>query len=249
MSFQNKKLLGTKSQMASLDFRTHHNVVIKFEAASLLLRILAFGIDIIIVSISIQLLFSLLPSIEFLQYFIFTIFAMMYHLLFELFNKGQSPGKKILKLRVITLEGELPTPNQTAIRWIFRLIDIGMSLGLIAISTIISSARSQRLGDLMAGTTVIKRPETFTDKLTILEKLKDVQFEIKYCDMIQYNDKEMFLIKSLLERTEKNPTPENQEKIRLVTKKLATDLNIKYPEKAELKFIKQALQDYILLTR
>ncbi|MBK7701315.1 MAG: hypothetical protein IPJ39_22640 [Saprospiraceae bacterium] len=76
--------------MANLDFRMHQNVVIRFEAASVGYRILAFMIDAIIVSICLSMSFYVLEGIEALSYLVVAIFVFMYHLIFEMFNKGQS---------------------------------------------------------------------------------------------------------------------------------------------------------------
>lgn len=235
--------------MANLDFRMHQNVVIRFEAASVGYRILAFIIDAIIVSICLSMGFYFLEGIEALSYLVVAIFVFMYHLIFEMFNKGQSPGKKIFKLRVVTLEGDLPSANQVAIRWIFRLVDIGMSVGLLAIASIMSSAKSQRLGDLMAGTTVIKRPDSYMDKLKEIESLQGKVQEIKYKDMKKYTDKEMILLKKVLDRYTVHPTEENKEKLTMLANKIALDMNVKYEPYAIDKFVRQALQDYVLLTR
>lgn len=79
-----------------------------------------------------------------------------YHLLFELAWEGQTPGKRQQKLRVVMVDGSTPTKAALIVRNLLRLVDVlptGYALGVI---TSIVSKRSQRLGDLAAGTVVLR---------------------------------------------------------------------------------------------
>lgn len=68
---------------------------------------------------------------------------------------GQTLGKKLLGLYVVDFKGETPTIGHTFVR---RMVDIFecITFGVLALITINYSKRNQRLGDMMAGTTVIK---------------------------------------------------------------------------------------------
>ncbi|MFN7133634.1 MAG: RDD family protein, partial [Myxococcales bacterium] len=79
-----------------------------------------------------------------------------YWIAFELLWRGQSPGKRLLKLRVVTLEGRPVGFFESALRNVARTADFlpfGYALGLL---TMASNERSRRLGDLLAGTVVIR---------------------------------------------------------------------------------------------
>ncbi|MDR2139518.1 MAG: RDD family protein [Tannerella sp.] len=86
---------------------------------------------------------------------LFLLPVLFYSLLWELFNRGQSPGKKLLGLRVVMKDGSTPTLGASLLRWLFLLIDIHLfqCLGLVFI---LVTKNSQRIGDLAAGTLVIK---------------------------------------------------------------------------------------------
>ncbi|HEX6573569.1 MAG TPA: stage II sporulation protein M [Gemmatimonadaceae bacterium] len=91
-------------------------------------------------------------------------FAIMwgYYVVFEALNDGQTPGKKIMKLRVV-MDGGYSVPfSASAIRNIVRLLD--MQPGLFAAVGIVSIAASRtgkRIGDFVAGTMVVReRPLT-----------------------------------------------------------------------------------------
>lgn len=89
-------------------------------------------------------------------YIMFLVFlpVLFYTFLWETFNNGQTPGKRVMKIRVVRKDGRRPTIGNYFMRWILEIVDIGISgLGLIVI---LLTHDSQRLGDLAAGTMVIK---------------------------------------------------------------------------------------------
>ncbi|MDB5236898.1 MAG: hypothetical protein JWR44_3891 [Hymenobacter sp.] len=79
-----------------------------------------------------------------------------YHLICEVFFNGQSIGKKARDIRVMRLDGTAPQLGDYLLRWLLRLIDTVMFGGLVAIIAIAANGRGQRLGDMAAGTTVVK---------------------------------------------------------------------------------------------
>jgi len=79
-----------------------------------------------------------------------------YNLVCELLLNGQSIGKKAMNIRVVRLDGTAPRLGDYLLRWLLRLVDTGIGGGLVAIITIAANGRGQRLGDLAAGTTVVK---------------------------------------------------------------------------------------------
>ena len=79
-----------------------------------------------------------------------------YFILFEWLMRGQTPGKKALKIRVIRDDGTPATIRELLVRNILRLIDfLPFSYGVGAI-VMFASRLSKRLGDIAAGTIVIK---------------------------------------------------------------------------------------------
>ena len=85
---------------------------------------------------------------------LFTLAFWLWDFLWETFNDGKTPGKKILKIRVINKDGSRPNLGSFFMRWLLGNIDIGCSC--IGLLFILLTKDSQRLGDLAAGTMVIK---------------------------------------------------------------------------------------------
>jgi uncharacterized RDD family membrane protein YckC len=79
-----------------------------------------------------------------------------YYIIAEMVTKGSSPGKRTLGLRVIRDNGLPIGFSQSLLRNLVRLVDFlpwAYGVGLIAVFV---SSRSQRLGDLVAGTLVVR---------------------------------------------------------------------------------------------
>ena len=73
------------------------------------------------------------------------------------FASGQTPGKKLVGIRVVTTAGTRLSLQAAILRNILRLIDEAFFIGLAAM---VSNSRRQRIGDLLAGTIVVRtRPE------------------------------------------------------------------------------------------
>jgi uncharacterized RDD family membrane protein YckC len=79
-----------------------------------------------------------------------------YYLLFELLWSGQSPGKRLIGLRVIREGGRPLDFSASALRNLIRVVDflpVGYGLGVL---TVFADPRARRLGDLAAGTLVVR---------------------------------------------------------------------------------------------
>jgi uncharacterized RDD family membrane protein YckC len=87
----------------------------------------------------------------------FLIFA-AYDVLFEVFASGRTPGKRLNGLRVVRVDGSPVTFFTSAIRNVLRLVDILPFVApyLAGIVTILVTRRNQRLGDVAAGTLVVR---------------------------------------------------------------------------------------------
>ncbi|MEN6337795.1 MAG: RDD family protein [Phycisphaerales bacterium] len=77
-----------------------------------------------------------------------------YFFFFELWMNGRTPGKKSLKIRVVRLEGGAVTFDAIAVRNLLRVVDFMGFYGVAGIVMFLTK-KSQRLGDLAAGTVVV----------------------------------------------------------------------------------------------
>ena len=84
---------------------------------------------------------------------LYFLLAFGYYLVLEA-TTGQTLGKKVMGLKVVALEGELSW-GKVAIRTILRILD-GLFLYLVGVICIAVSKKHQRIGDMAAGTIVVK---------------------------------------------------------------------------------------------
>lgn len=85
-----------------------------------------------------------------------------YYVIFETLNRGRTPGKALAGLRVVRLGGQPVGFMPSAIRNIVRLADgfniITFVIAPLGMVSILATNKNQRLGDLAAGTVVIREP-------------------------------------------------------------------------------------------
>lgn len=235
--------------MKNIEIATAHNIVFKYELASVMYRSLAFIIDLLILIAYSSLASVIFGWSTFLNYtFVFLAIA-FYHLLCEVFNRGQSIGKKILKLRVVTLRGTTPTVNDYLVRWVFRLVDITFSIGTLAIINISGSSKNQRIGDLIAQTSVVHLRNSQKMSLKGLEVLNESEEEIKYPGLARYTDEDMLLLKHALHRYINHKTDENKKILTDIGERIISDLEIKDKNEFTIDFLKELLNEYVLITR
>lgn len=86
------------------------------------------------------------------------IFAVQlgYPIGFETLWSGRTPGKAALGLRVVTVEGAPVGFRHAAVRAALGLVDFQLTFGTAAVLTALFSRRTQRLGDIVAGTLVLR---------------------------------------------------------------------------------------------
>jgi uncharacterized RDD family membrane protein YckC len=246
--------------MVELQINTTQNVNINFTAASVGERILAWGIDWLIkIAYGIviyQIMFKLLTIDEFIedmdfwsQMAIIAVFylpVIFYSLLFESLLDGQTPGKRILKIKVVKIDGYQATLSDFIIRWIFRIVDLNMMSGVIALITIITSPRNQRLGDMTAGTSVITLKNNVNINHTILEDLKQ-NYVPTYPSVIKLSDNDARIIKDTFKTAKKSKDYKTLIKLRSKILEVLELKEIKHSTDHE--FIDVILKDYNYYTQ
>lgn len=180
-------------------FITNQNIEINLELASLGDRIVAFIIDAFIIgcyAFFAAMIGAGISDGDPVVMIIVFIPIMFYSLLFEIFMNGQSPGKNVRDIKVVKLDGGAPGFGNYLLRWLLRPIDITI-YGAVAMMSIIITKNGQRLGDLAAGTTVIKVKERAQiDSIKSLKK--EDGYTIEFPQVKRLSDKQLELIKKSL---------------------------------------------------
>lgn len=93
--------------------------------------------------------------------------AWSYFILLEWLGNGQTIGKRMFGLRVIADDGAPASFTAVLIRNLVRIVDFLPSFYGIGLLAIVLSSRSQRLGDLAAGTFVVRAPRPRLDYFSL----------------------------------------------------------------------------------
>lgn len=232
--------------MQIVTVRTAQNVLIDYPVAGLVQRILAFILDVIILTAYAIVVSFLLVKLEIFEAWIRIICYLpmfFYDLIFEISMNGQSLGKRALNLKVVRVDGDNPTIGNYILRWLLRIIDIPL-WGSIAITSILLTRYGQRLGDLAAGTTVVKLVSVGdVTSQQILQHLEE-NYQPVFNQVVQLSDHDINLIKKALEmnRTLGNIQPVLQLESRI---KEMLGINSDMPP---VKFLYTIIKDYSHLT-
>jgi uncharacterized RDD family membrane protein YckC len=213
--------------MQTITVNTTQNVSIEYPIASIGDRILAYLLDRLILIVytiaAVALLMNLKIEIWWLYIILFGIPWMFYHLLFEIFMNGQSPGKRVMKVQVVRLDGTEPTIGDYLLRWIFSLIDFYILSGALAVVIIAMGGKGQRLGDVVAGTSVVKliaQKEITADQIFITP---EQSYTPTFPQVVQLNTKDVELIQRALEA---NNNFGNIQPVLIVTEKIKSLLGL-----------------------
>jgi uncharacterized RDD family membrane protein YckC len=242
--------------MQKIETSTQLNVDLQFELPTLIERVGAFFIDLFILIIAYGLIAS----------YIFIAFAndenkttyllaiapifMLYSLYFEALNNGRTIGKVALGLRVIKLNGKPCTINDYLMRWIFRLLDIHLSAGSVAIIAINASNKGQRVGDFLAQTTVVKFRNEIKSKAENISNIKSFDnYKVTYPLAKEFSEEQMLLLKTALDRYKINGNEAHEKALMEIVIRINKKFKINSLPKDYVTFLKTVLNDYVVLTR
>lgn len=245
--------------MSELSINTTQNVNINFTAATVGERISASLLDLLIkiayCIVVYGIFFYWLGINELMTTLdgwaagaIVTLFffpVMIYSVTLESIFEGQTFGKKLIRTKVVKIDGYQASFIDYLIRWVFRTIEgysIFAGIGLIAIST---SKKTQRLGDMAAGTAIISLKRKVTIDNTILEEIGN-EYVPTYPAVIKLSDNDMRIIKdTFILAKSKNDV----ETIAKLKQKIESVCEIKNQSGNNNDFLKTILKDYNFYTQ
>ncbi len=153
---------------------TPENIQVQFELAGIGTRFCAMFVDTLLLGTIIVILLIFMAILDVSIFSVFqskggvqwvtaailavavTLFFEGYFILFEWLMRGQTPGKKAMKIRVIRDDGTPATIHEVLVRNILRLVDFLPGFYGVGVIVMFPSRLCKRLGDIAAGTIVIK---------------------------------------------------------------------------------------------
>ncbi|MCC7401798.1 MAG: RDD family protein [Chitinophagaceae bacterium] len=231
--------------MAIIRIPTNFNIEIEFEIPEFYRRFFALLIDLLVLYVYLLIAGALLQNIfsghtvysddDYYNYsfirLIFMVPVFAYHLVCEITMRGQSIGKKIMGIRVVSETGSKPTISQFIIRWLLRVSDYAviliiflyasygpgvfifipslrwftlLALAFLGTDTIlvISSKKGQRLGDILAKTILIHTSAKGSINETVFMNVEE-NYVPSFPQIMNLSDKDINSIKSILETSRK----------------------------------------------
>lgn len=237
--------------MQTIRISTAQNIDIDFEIAGLgerlVARLIDYAIFFFIMILGVVIMSythynstrnGILYGVIIVVYFILFVF---YDLLCEIFMHGQSIGKRIMKIKVISLDGSQPTIGQYLLRWLFRLIDFGIT-GVAGLICAAVTEKCQRIGDLVAGTTLIKtQPRTKLGHVAFMPEEPE-EYQATFPEAGQLNDNDMQLIQEVINTYIKT---RNSVVVYNMALKIKTHLHITPPaDMNDMLFLQTIMKDY-----
>lgn len=229
--------------MESIQVETGQHVIIAYEPASLLHRagaVLIDGVIQILYVVAIvfggsELNFEVFDN-PFFLFFILILPVLTYHFFFEAFMNGQTPGKLWLNIRVTNIDGSATSLGSYFLRWLLRPIDMFMGGGLGAFF-ILFTKNHQRIGDLAAGTIVIKTKR----KVEIEDEYYnfDDNYRPLYPQVEKLSEGQINLIRQIL----KLDWHDNIDSYRQLVLKIKETIGVETQEQ-DVSFLKRIIKDY-----
>jgi uncharacterized RDD family membrane protein YckC len=215
--------------MPVIQIATPFNIDIEFEIAEFYKRMLAYLIDftlLILYMFSILYLlyggFKVGEGSRGLVLIVLVIPTLFYTTLSEILMNGQTVGKKLLKIKVVSLDGGEPTLGQYLLRWFMRFYEWGFIVftlfwsngstgfvwlfigGITSIIIMSISRKNQRLGDIVAGTVVVNTKSNLTVNDTIFMNVTETNYKVLFPEVMRLSDRDINTIKNVISQTTKN---------------------------------------------
>ena len=254
--------------MPTVQINTAFNVGLDFEIAPFHKRLLAYIIDFAILATYLFSMKYLLHEVIGISYdsgigidlLVISLPMLLYSLLTETLLNGQTIGKKLMQIRVISLEGGEPTFGQFVLRWITKffewpflfgyiyasataLIAYMISTGFFGVAVVIVilvSKKSQRFGDMAAGTVVVDAKSFMSVQDTIFMNVNTENYKVSFPEVMRLSDNDINTIKTVLIQARKN---HNHDICIRVEYKIKDVLKIESALSA-VDFLEKLLEDY-----
>lgn len=242
--------------METIKINTSQHIEIDYPVAGLGERVAAYLIDfgmfliiyffaLIVLAIT-GLENSLNNSTMVILIIIFGICYVFYDLLCEVAFNGQSLGKKLLKIKVVSLDGGQASIGQYFMRWVFRIVDFSLTANLLGFISVAVSDKKQRIGDIVAGTTLIKTTPATKMQHIAFHPVQDQEYTPTFENVTVLSDRDIELIHEVVQTYY---TTRNAQLIYQMAAKVSGHLGVTIPEGMnEMQFLKTISSDYIYLT-
>lgn len=263
--------------MSTIKVATNFNIDLEFTAAPFHKRLIAWALDLLLQVLYLVLAFRLLNSytsrLEYSSDSAYNLWAiglliilpfLVYHISCEILMNGQSVGKRIMEIKVVSENGCRPGMSQLVIRWLIRTSDymlliiilygpssilsgysfisaIGGSILLLFTDVVLVNAtrKNQRLGDILAHTIIISTKQNAAIEETVFLQVAE-QYVPQFPQVMQLHDRDINSLKGILDTAKKRHDYQLADR---ASEKIKTHLNIQ-TSMSPFDFLEVLLKDY-----
>lgn len=261
--------------MPLIQIATPFNIDLEFEIAEIYKRLFAYLIDfslLLMFFVSMKYFYyggfdkvnpTILQKNMGLDIITVSIPMLLYSLVAEVTMHGQTIGKKLMSIRVISLGGGEPALSQYLTRWMFKgfewpfffgytiltgeslfaYIFITGFLGVIVVIIISVSKTNQRLGDIAANTVVVNTQSPFSVDDTVFMDIKDENYVVKFPEVLRLSDRDINTVKNVMNLFYKENNTETCIRVALKVQEVLQINTDMYADQ----FLEKLLEDYYYL--
>jgi uncharacterized RDD family membrane protein YckC len=211
---------------ARIEFQTPENITVSYPLAGAGSRYLAFIVDMLIlfgiaIAFTVLVLFALFLSVildvtgglfteanaailAIVSAIIGGFSTLLYFIIFEMIWDGQTPGKRLLRCRVVMEHGFSLGAAAVFLRGIFRVIDVVPVLWIVPLA----NEKVQRFGDMVAGTVVVMEDEAHVSpmrELLLAREPERIQYRFSPAQLLQLTDRDVEALEKYCERRDRLP--------------------------------------------
>jgi len=224
---------------------TTQNVSIDFEIAGIGDRLIALILDYLILTglfiagIFAMGLFSAGSAGIYIVWAIISFMIFLFHFFLEWLLRGQTFGKKYRQIKVIHKSGRDANFLHYLIRNLVRPVDMFYGIGLLVV---FFNNKSQRIGDLAAGTLVVKLEKEATSAQNVMTHIKqEYQPVFDKINILRLSQEDVNLIREVVNR----PTMEmNWELVKLTAEKMKKKTDLYPQDMKNINFLKTLIKEY-----
>lgn len=171
-----------------------------------------------------------------------------YPIFFEILWRGQTPGKRLLRMRVIREGGYALTPPVVIVRNLLRVADFLPAMYFLGLAVMVLNRRYKRIGDWVAGTLVIRdRPRTSAPARLETRALNPARHEERVADLRRVGvhrlaPEQIHLIEDFMKRRYELSPEARVRLVRELSRTIATTLGIAAQE--DFGFLQSVLLAY-----
>jgi uncharacterized RDD family membrane protein YckC len=255
--------------MPVIQIATPFNIDIEFEIAAFSKRFLAYMADLFLLVLymfSILYLlygaFSVGEGSRGLVLIFLVIPTLLYTTVSEILMNGQTFGKKLLHIKVVSLDGGEPATGQYLLRWFMRFYEWGFIIftlfwsngftgllwlilgGITSVVIIGISPKSQRLGDIVAGTVVVNTRSALTVDDTIFMNVATTGYKVQFPEVMRLSDRDINTIKNVINQSARTNQYDMCNRVAIKVQKV---LNVSSDMYA-IDFLEKIMEDYNYLS-